>query len=137
MRGGGAGVYWARLLELGAPMVLTRTAIAGCSAEGFLPMRNVRSAARSMTSSAFVAAYPCPALHVVDIKVGAASGNLTGAAFHLAGGGNPEAFFFQGLPDCFLQEEGVLLPPQIIQHHPGGQDLGKGVGFILPRDVRG
>ena len=38
-------------------------------------MRTVRSAARSMTSSAFVAAYPCPALHVVDIKVGAASGN--------------------------------------------------------------
>lgn len=56
-------------------MVLTRTAIAGCNTEGFLPMRNLRPIARSMTSSAFVTAFPCPALHVVDIKVGAASGN--------------------------------------------------------------
>lgn len=56
-------------------MFLTRTAIAGCSTEGFLPLRSLRGVARSVTSSEFVAAYPCPALHVVDIKVGAASGN--------------------------------------------------------------
>jgi FHA domain len=49
--------------------------IPGCDAEGFLPMRALRADARRLSFDAFVALRPAPALHVVDIKVGAATGH--------------------------------------------------------------
>jgi len=56
-------------------MPATQTQIPGLSSEGLVSMRVLRRAAKSGSSQAFVTTYPAPALHVVDIKVGAASGN--------------------------------------------------------------
>ena len=43
--------------------------------EGFVALRTLRGAAKALSFDAFLAQYPVPVLHVVDIKVGAASGN--------------------------------------------------------------
>lgn len=56
-------------------MILTRSTFPACSEEGFLPMRSVRSIAKGLTLDEFRTEHPSAVLHVVDIKVGAASGN--------------------------------------------------------------
>jgi len=56
-------------------MVQTCTSLPACSDEGFFSMRSLRSLVKDLTLDDFLNGRPSAVLHVVDIKVGAASGN--------------------------------------------------------------